>query len=102
MTAQVKCSYADLYIEDNLTDVFLKTSHKFKELRYIGTLSGKYKTYKGRDYLQLATVNGLKEKNYFWVKKVAINILEDNTPTKKNDNSIKNLLLGLALILLGD
>ena len=108
MIAQVKCSYADLYIDDNLSDGFLKTKKKFKTMQYIGTLSGVYKTYKGKDYLQLATVNGLKQTNYFWVKKVAINIIDssnnnsNNNDTPQKSNSKKGLLLLASLLLLGE
>lgn len=112
MIAQVKCSYADLYIEDNLTDGFLKMKTKFTSKQTIGTLSGKYKTYRGKDYLQLATVNGLKQTNYFWVKKVAVNITPEESESendmqfrpaeKKSVNNKSSLLLGLATLLLLD
>lgn len=114
MIAQVKCSYADLYIDDNLSDGFLKTKTKFKTMQYIGTLSGVYKTHKGKDYLQLATVNGLKQTNYFWVKKVAVNIIDNSEESTDNseestdysENKPKKdyskLLLLASLLLLGD
>lgn len=107
MIAQVKCSYADLYIDDNLSDGLLKTKTKFKTMQYIGTLSGVCKTYKGKDYLQLATVNGLKQTNYFWVKKVAVNIIDNSEEsTDYSENKPKKdyskLLLLASLLLLGD
>lgn len=109
MIAQVKCTYADLYFEDNLSDAFLKMKRKFRSKEIIGTLSGKYKTYKGRDYLQLTTVNGLTQKNYFWVKKVAVNIIDDSNNNNENSGFVEKpkkdyskLLLLASLLLLGD
>lgn len=109
MIAQVKCTFADLYVEDNLSDGFLKVKTQFRSKQIVGRLSGNYKTYKGRDYLQLERVDGLQQTNYFWVKKVAVNIMQEESetdnniqfkPKQKDSKSNSTLLLGLATLLL--
>lgn len=103
--AKIKCTHADFYVENSAKQL-IKVKRIYGKGRILGVLSGTYKTYQGKDYLQIIDDNS---NSYYWIKKVAANIIVENeniTPIfKKEDTdnsssqSNSTLLLGLATLL---
>lgn len=105
--AKIKCTHADFYVENSAKQL-IKAKRIYGKGRILGVLSGIYKTYQGKDYLQIIDENS---NSYYWIKKVAVNVIVENeniTPIfKKEDTdnsssqSNSTLLLGLTLLLIG-
>lgn len=105
--AKIKCTHADFYAENSAKQL-IKAKRIYGKGRILGVLSGIYKTYQGKDYLQIIDENS---NSYYWIKKVAVNVIVENeniTPIfKKEDTdnsssrSNSTLLLGLTLLLIG-
>ena len=103
--AKIKCTHADFYVENSAKQL-IKVKRIYGKGRILGVLSGIYKTYQGKDYLQIIDENS---NSYYWIKKVAVNVIVENeniTPIfKKEDTdnsssqSNSTLLLGLATLL---
>lgn len=103
--AKIKCTHADFYVENSAKQL-IKAKRIYGKGRILGVLSGIYKTYQGKDYLQIIDENS---NSYYWIKKVAVNVIVENeniTPIfKKEDTdnsssqSNSTLLLGLATLL---
>lgn len=94
MELRVKCTYADSYLLQG------GTLTKYAQFRgkneFIGYWTGRSFDYNKRAYLEVKTTN-----TTFWVKKVAVNII-DNSNQKNSSITSKSLLLLASLLLLGD
>lgn len=93
MELRVKCTYADLYLLQGGT--LTKYAQFRGKNKFIGYWTGRSFDYNKRAYLEVKTTN-----TTFWVKKVAVNIIDNSN--QKNSSSKSLLLLASLLLLLGD
>lgn len=97
MEVRVKCTYTETYLLR--TKIPVKYAIFRGKNTLVGYWTGRTLDYNKRAYLEVKTSNAT-----FWVKKVAVNIIDNsnNNDTPQKSNSKKGLLLLASLLLLGE